>query len=91
MVLIVAKILTNSGWDILKLCALVSEEMVEKLIAWLGQIRSSTDICIWQPNLDGIFLTKSAWLLIRAYGLVFLWRKWLWHKYVHKKMSFVCW
>lgn len=89
--LLVARILTNSSWDVSKLRTLVSKEMVEKIIASSIQISSGIDVHIWQPNLDGSFSTKSAWHLIRAQGLGSLWRKWLWHKFVPKKMSLLCW
>ncbi|KAK4859764.1 hypothetical protein QYF36_011330 [Acer negundo] len=42
-------------------------------------------------NPDGIFSTKSAWEIIRRRGSICPWNKWLWHKHVPKKMSFVCW
>ncbi|KAG2720837.1 hypothetical protein I3760_02G052600 [Carya illinoinensis] len=89
--LLVADILNSSGWDVTKLRMLVSEEMVEKIIASPVQISGGSDVHIWQPNPDGTFFTKYAWHLIRETGPVCLWKKWLWHKLVPKKMSFVCW
>ncbi|KAG6658115.1 hypothetical protein CIPAW_04G137600 [Carya illinoinensis] len=89
--LLVADILNSSGWDVVKLHLLVSEEMVEKIIASPVQILGGSDVRIWKPNPDGNFSTKSAWHLIREIGTICLWKKWLWHSMVPKKMSFVCW
>ncbi|XP_042969044.1 uncharacterized protein LOC122301721 [Carya illinoinensis] len=66
--LLVADILNSSGWDVTKLRMLVSEEMVEKIIASPVQISGGSDVRIWQPNPDGTFFTKYAWHLIRETG-----------------------
>lgn len=75
--LVVADLLHNYGWDIHKVHDKVPENMVAKILAWSSQIISDNDIYIRQPNLDGNFSTKFAWILIRTQGSVCLWKKWL--------------
>lgn len=89
--LLVRELLTPIGWDITKLRTFVSEDWVDKILAWDGRVREGDDVRIWQPTSDGMFNTKSAWQLIQKQGSFCPWRKWLWHKHVPKKMSFICW
>lgn len=70
--LMVVDILTNLDWDVHKLHDIVSDYMVDKILDLFGQITSGNDVCIWQPNLEGKFSTKSGWHLIRAQGSVCL-------------------
>lgn len=68
----VVDILTNLDWDVHKLHDIVSDYMVDKILNLSSQITSGNDVCIWQPNLDNKFSTKSGWHLIRAQGPVCL-------------------
>lgn len=57
----VGDILSQTRWDINRLRSLVTVNWVEKILEWKGKLRDGGDIRIWQPKLDGLFSTNSAW------------------------------
>lgn len=60
----IAELIMPVGWDMEKLTSLLPVQMAEKIISWLGKLRSGKDILVWQLTSNGLFSTKSAWQII---------------------------
>lgn len=64
-----------------------AEEVMERV----ENLKSSFDILLWLPKKNGCFTTKSAWDAIRFRSPNFEWAKWVWHKWLPKKIAICMW
>ncbi|KAF8389248.1 hypothetical protein HHK36_025941 [Tetracentron sinense] len=81
----------NNVWDVENLQMLLGLNKAEEVIERVGYLRSSSDILLWLPEKNGCFTTKSAWDAIRFRAPNFEWAKWVWHKWLPKKIAICMW
>lgn len=51
----------EDGWDVDLIRALVGDNKMEEILGYLGAHKEGTDLLIWEPNLNGDSMSKSAW------------------------------
>lgn len=87
----VEEVVDETGPNFCRLSELVNEEILTKISDEGVWLRQGSDICVWKSSVDGGFSTKSAWHIIRHWGEICTWKKWLWKDWLPKKMYFFVW
>lgn len=48
------------------------------------------DMIVWMPSSNGVFLTSTAWEVVRKRGQELPWHDWFWHQLLPKRISLAC-
>ncbi|CAI9763513.1 unnamed protein product [Fraxinus pennsylvanica] len=67
------------------------ETKAAEVVQTIGARKEGSDMVIWKPNDNGDFSTSSAWDIVRVRSPKIPWMKWIWHKFLPKKVSFCMW
>lgn len=70
---------------------LLGSQRAVEFVESIGSLKNKQDTFLWLHEKSGCFSTKSAWEIIRFKMPKFEWARWVWHKFLPKKISLCMW
>ncbi|XP_042959541.1 uncharacterized protein LOC122294687 [Carya illinoinensis] len=84
-------LLDKNRWEDERIQRLMDRQTANEVIQLVGKLKDEKDVLVWLPEKSGTFSTKSAWNEVRLKHPKFEWAKWVWHKFLPKKIAICVW